>query len=178
MTIFVPQHLRKIPLLGELCEIIKRYAEEYEQTSSSFDDYRSYMKIDPVKRFIGMCLNDYYQRIGGEFDEVALNYLTRLFYSVRGTYNVIVFSERYLGLQFESVSYTPRALSFILDHIIGNDVSLFDEYINTFYHYLLYSGDLNYKVKDLTVTIDESLSLFGGNGIVSYKRFNNMEVTE
>ena len=178
MKIFVPQHLRKIGALGYLCSMIQEYGKNYKSESGSFDDYQLYLKIDPVRKFIGYCLNYKKEEYGDRYYEEVLNYLTRIFYSVRGTYSVFTYIERYLGLSFVDISYMPRKLTFTIEDKVGDDISLFDKYFRDFLFNLLYIESFSYKIKDLSENIKEDLDFFGGTGIITYRRFNNIEIEQ
>ena len=85
MRIYIPQHLKKLGIFEDLCKMVLKYEESYVSPVSSFDDYQSYMKIDPVMRFIGYCIKEVRE---DQDYQVVLEYLTRMFYSVRGTRKV------------------------------------------------------------------------------------------
>ena len=177
MNIYVPKHLRKIKIMEDLCSMIVEYSRKYEGAIGSFDDYQIYLKIDPVRRFIGLCLEEIYgdKVKSGTMDrdeyENILEYLTRLFYSVKGTYNVIQYTKRYLGLEFIDILYTSRILNFTLQKIVGNDISIFDEYFREFLFNLLYIEKLEYSIRGLKQNIEEDLDFYGSLGIMTYKRF-------
>ena len=83
MKIHVPIHLRKIEVIDQMCKMIEEYGENfYIDTTDSFENYYYYLKLDPVKRFLNLCISrsDLYS---GQDYEVVINYLSRLFYSVK-----------------------------------------------------------------------------------------------
>ena len=172
MNIYVPKHLRRLEIVNNLCEMIQKYGEGYQESTGSFDSYQTYMKIDPVKRFIGMCLSEIPIPLDQDY-ETVLNYITRLFYSIKGTYSVFEYMKRYLGLEFvdDFVLYTTKTISFTLVRKVGDDISLFDEYLLEFLRYLLYFESINYSIRDAMIDIRDELDFYGGPGIITYKRY-------
>ena len=176
MRIYVPQHLRNLEVINNLCLMVQEYQKNYKDPINSFDDYRTYMKIDPVLRFIGYCIEktedmdeDYYSNI--------LNYVTRLFYSVRGTGKVFEYMSRYLGLSFEGEPvYTAKVVNFSLLEPIGEDIALFNRYLVEFLNYLLYYESLNYSIKGLQIMVSEDQKCYGGIGIITFGKFTDIEV--
>ncbi len=171
MRIYIPQHLRKIGIFKDLALMISKYEENYKDPTSSFDSYQSYMKIDPVLRFISFCIP---QGEGQTEDEymIILDYITRLFYSVRGTRRVFDYMSRYLGIIFKgSPIYTTKLISFSIENSQSwYDVSLFNTYLVDFLNYLLYYENLNYDV-DLDLTITEDKKFYYGIGVRTYKLY-------
>ena len=57
MDLYIPEHLRKIGVIKQLCTLVEEYSKVYEENiEDSFDDYNYSLKVDPVKKFINMCL--------------------------------------------------------------------------------------------------------------------------
>jgi hypothetical protein len=149
--------------------MVEGYEQEYQDSATSFTDYQSYMKIDPVLRFVGFCI----KRRDGQAEEeyqAILEYVTRLFYSVRGTRRVLDYIGRYLGIKFiGNPIYTVKSISFsIANQTEWYDVSLFNTYLLDFLSTLLYYENISYKV-DLNLEISETKDLYMGVGIKTYK---------
>lgn len=149
--------------------MVLKYQEDYEPEPTSFDSYQNYSKIDPVLRFTSFCI----KREEGQDDESYMSilyYVTRLFYSVRGTRKVFDYMERYLGIKFIGKPvYNIKTISFsIAEKQDWYDVSLFNSYLLDFLNCLLYYENLNYKV-DLGLTITDDLDFYYGIGIKTYK---------
>ena len=137
MRIYIPDHLKKLGIFNDLARMIVEYEKTYKDPTTSFDSYQSYMRIDPVIRFIGFCIN---QENQGQDYQVILEYITRMFYSVRGTRRVFEYMSRYLGIEFigEPI-YTVQLISFTLkNNPMWYDISLFNRYLTEFLNYLLY----------------------------------------
>ena len=192
MKIFVPKYLRKLGVLGNLCNAISEYSSKYEPIGDgSFSDYQLFLKIDPVKRFINLCLSektdliekgtcsiynnpDSITYVGKEEPDpdVILNYLTRLFYSIRGTYDVFTYMSSYLGLEFEgNPVYTSESVSFTLKKTVGDDLAIFEESLNNFLNALLYFGKLEYSIENADLIIQINSNINGAFDIRTYKRF-------
>lgn len=169
MRIYIPEHLRKVGIFRDLTRMIAEYEKGYEDPTGSFDSYQSYMKIDPVIRFIGFCISsetiqDY---------QVVLEYITRLFYSVRGTRKVFDYMSRYLRIEFigEPV-YTTKSVSFsIKNNPEWSDISLFNRYLTEFLEYLLYYESLSYNIEGLGLTVSDDLDFYCGIGAKTFKRY-------
>jgi hypothetical protein len=127
------------------------------------------MKIDPVLRFVGFCIK---QQEGQDQEEyqAILEYVTRLFYSVRGTRKVFDYIQRYLGIKFiGNPVYTVKSISFsIANDTTWYDVSLFNSYLLDFLNTLLYYESISYKV-DLNLEITETKDMYMGIGLKTYK---------
>jgi len=169
MRIYIPQHLKSLGIFSDLIKMVTEYEKGYKDPTSSFDDYQSFMKIDPVLRFVSFCIT---QKEGQSQEDyrTILNYVTRLFYSVRGTRKVFDYISRYLGIEFVgNPVYTIKYISFsIKNNREWYDVSLFNDYLLEFLNYLLYFEKLNYKV-DLGITIEENKEFYLGVDAVTYK---------
>jgi len=157
MEIFIPNHLRRIVVVEQLYEMIQEYSENYyEDVTSSFDDYQYYQKLDAVKRFIGMV----YEKpddISDEEYESIVNYLSRLFYSVKGTLKVFDFIEEYLDLEIEDLSYTIRELSITIKNLDTTDVTKFYENLEEFCAALLYFEEFNATIETINLVVDSEI---------------------
>jgi hypothetical protein len=149
--------------------MVEEYEKTYEDTSTSFTGYQNYMKIDPVLRFVSFCISKKEDQTEEEYQAI-LNYVVRLFYSVRGTRRVFDYIQRYLGIRFiGNPIYTVKSISFsIANQTEWYDVSLFNTYLVDFLNFLLYYEALSYKV-DLNLNITETKDLYLGIGMKTYK---------
>lgn len=169
MRIYIPDHLKKLGIFRDLIKMVEGYEQEYQDSVTSFTDYQSYMKIDPVLRFVGFCI----KRRDGQAEEeyqAILEYVTRLFYSVRGTKRVFDYITRYLGIQFiGNPIYTVKTVSFtIANQTEWYDVSLFNTYFLDFLNTLLYYESISYRV-DLGLEIKDTMDTYLGVGMKTYK---------
>ena len=169
MRIYIPQHLKKLGIFRDLGRMIEEYEKIYQSPISSFTDYQNYMKIDPVLRFVSFCIKQGEDQSEEEYQAV-LSYVTRLFYSVRGTRRVFDYISRYLGIRFVGDPvYTIKTISFSIENDTAwYDVSLFNTYLIEFLDYLLYYESLNYKV-NFNLEITETKDFYCGIGAKTYK---------
>lgn len=54
MKVYIPKHLRTIPIINKLYNIIDAYSKWNHQYQDSFSDYQFSLKTDPVLRFLGV----------------------------------------------------------------------------------------------------------------------------
>lgn len=169
MRIYIPQHLKKLGIFHDLGRMVEEYEKTYKNPLSSFTDYQNYMKIDPVLRFVSFCIKQKEGQTEEEYMSI-LEYVTRLFYSVRGTRRVLDYIGRYLGIRFiGSPIYTVKSISFsIANQTEWYDVSLFNTYLLDFLSALLYYESISYKV-DLNLEITETKDFYMGVGLKTYK---------
>ena len=120
MRIYIPQHLKNLGIFRDLGRMIEEYESTYETPVSSFSGYQSYMKIDPVLRFVSFCIKKGEDQSDSEYQAI-LDYVTRLFYSVRGTKRVFDYISRYLGINFVGEPiYTVKSISFSIANNTAN----------------------------------------------------------
>ncbi len=137
-------HLLEIPILYQMVTMYEEYQSAYQENSdSSFQSYYSSLDIDPVRDFIETVIGSSLSDTEADHDNV-LNYLTRLFYSVKGTVKVFDYMDRYLpGLHRSGdVIYDGETLSLalILSSAIDNTVE-FRKSFSEFLQNLLYLGE-------------------------------------
>ena len=120
-----------------MCRLLVGYSELYEP--SNYEE----PLVDPVKRFLSVMLIN---------DETAdINYLTRLFYSVKGTIQVLNYLKKYLGLEM-SYTYETTCLKLNVERIELDIVDegtlrvLFTDFLKTL---------LFFKELDLSVSLVE-----------------------
>jgi len=169
MKIHVPIHLRKIEVIDQMCKMIEEYGENfYIDTTDSFENYYYYLKLDPVKRFLNLCISrsDLYS---GQDYEVVINYLSRLFYSVKGTIKVFEYMRRYLGLNFEGdIIYTTKYIEFKLSDISLTDEKMFYQYLKEFLDALLYFQELRIIIDAVNLVLSGNINNYVYSGITCY----------
>lgn len=187
MVIYIPSHLEEtLPIVKQMSQLIQGYSEVYGQTNTlgSFDDYYTHYSSDSVRRFIELCLpspdpSDYLEDPEKlkELQDIrtgTINYLVKLFYSVKGTRHVFKFMKDHLNIDMdlETVEYTINYLKFTINEVtVQYDLHVFITSMKEFLSALLYYGDLatiielvNFKIKEI---ISNNISL----GISRYKEF-------
>lgn len=172
MDIYVPPHLKKIPLINQMCQAIEGYAEYYEDYSSNFDDYRYFLKLDPVKRFLSLCIPQ------GDIDddeyELRINYISKLFYSVKGTNKVLEYMKRYLSsLDIQGdIIYTINYIEINLGNVCLDDEVLFYQCLDDFLKELLYFEKISINSNVVNLKISSKIDNIINAGITVYSSFS------
>lgn len=113
MKIYIPNHLRQLKIVNQLCKMIEKYQEiGYKEYTDPYEYYYSSVNNDPVKKFIGICLSDRIKQI--EELENIVNYFTKFFYSIKGCNEKIMDSlKTRIGLDIESYEFKKRGESLV-----------------------------------------------------------------
>lgn len=82
MKLYFPESVLKLPFIRKAAEMLSLHAQEYDIPEL---DLKETIILDPVKNFLSLYLDE----------EKDINYFAQLFYSVKGTYEVIKFLYRY-----------------------------------------------------------------------------------
>lgn len=179
MNIYIPKHIRKIGVVSKMCELIEKYAESgmyTDNTLDSFNSYYYYLKTDPVNRFLHFCIPEitWSDKHPNEDYESCISYISRLFYSVKGTYQVIEYMKRYLELEFEDpIVYTVNTLRFTIKEITLTEIDekIYYEALLDFLGALLYFRKAEIKIELIKLHLGNSLHNFTGACIVTYKEY-------
>lgn len=136
-------HLLRIPILLQMVEMYYEYQKNYyDPSDSSFQSYYSSSNIDPVRDFIETILGSSIEGTEADYENV-LAYITRMFYSVKGTVKVFDYMDRFFpGLRRSGdILYDGDTLSLelTLDSAIDNTVEFRESFIE-FLKSLLYLG--------------------------------------
>lgn len=184
MKLYVPSHLRNIPVLDMLCRMISLYSSTYyEDYYSSFDDfYNFYIKIDPIKRFLNLVLSkEKFGNISEEGYEEYINYLATLFYSVKGTVRIFDYIIKYLASE-DTFTIDPDTF-FYNTSSLNIDISLRDTKLNGNLFYgclvdfldslLYYNKEMsNINVKDLELVVGDEIKAYIGRNVTNYLEFD------
>ena len=82
MKLYFPESVLRLPFIRKAAEMLSLHAQEYDIPEL---DLKEAVILDPVKNFLSLYLDE----------EKDINYFAQLFYSVKGTYEVIKFLYRY-----------------------------------------------------------------------------------
>lgn len=170
MNIYIPQHLRKIKIVELFINMANEYAKIQKTEESSFDNYKYSLKIDPVKRFIGTCLGNIEN---SEEYESTVNYLSRLFYSVKGTIKVFEYMRMYLtNLNIKGdITYTVGQLDISLGDLNIKDEEEFYQELNDFLNNLLYYGSVRTESGTIKLKVSTKIENSLSGGISTHKIF-------
>ena len=176
MKIYIPSHLKKIKIVEQLSQMIEVYGVLAEEEQSlNKDPYYYYYKqlnYDPVKKFVGLCLSS---KISDEVVlENTVNYITHLFYCVKGSLKVFDYIENHLKINLEK-TYDANVgnLSIALRDIpLTTDEESFRNAFGDFLKSLLYINNLNISIDSYQLIITKEQSLIVNTLLDTYYSCN------
>ena len=175
MIIYIPKHIRNIGVVNTMCELIEGYnGSVYE---SNFNNYYYYLNTDPVNRFLHICISE--SDIGNEekYNNV-INYISKLFYSVKGTLKVFDFMKKYLGLRIkdDNIFYNVRELRFTIEEVTLSEIdeNIYYEALIDFLEALLYFGSASITIDLINLNISNTLKNYTGAHIETYKEYTTV----
>lgn len=173
MNIYIPQHLRKIGVIKQLCQMVQAYGDPenpyYLEATGAFDNYKYCLKLDPVKRFLSLCIPESKYIDSDQDYDAVLSYLSALFYSVKGTLKVFEYMKKYLGLEFQGeIVYTTKYVEFSLKNLKVDDESIFSEAMRDFLNALLYFQEFIFNSNIIGISIESEIKNKLSAGIITY----------
>lgn len=169
MKIYIPQHLKQLEIIDTLSKMILEYGKYWSGEMNSFSDFYSYLKKDPVQKFLSSCLNTA-TLAPGQDPEVVLTYITKLFYSVKGTSKVFDYMKKYLGLNISGdIIYNPELTEIVISSIELDDESTFIESFQEFLKALLIFKDIQISIPEINLVLQDSINSTVGGQAVTYK---------
>lgn len=173
MKIYIPEHLRKLDIINQLYQMINEYSitygsdTQYGQTSLS--DYQKTLSSDPVKNFIKLCINENNIREDESYEEV-INYLSKLFYSVKGTIKVFEYMSKFLNLDLDGdIIFDSKEITINFKSLNVPNENLFYNSLKLFLDSLICYTKLNTNINSIGLTIDGEFINYVGGNIRSYK---------
>lgn len=156
----------------------------YSETTNNFDDWKYNLGSDPVIRFISRCKPKTETETDEEY-EGKINYLVRMFYSVKGTTLVLEYLRYYLsGKLFTGITYeySPEVLKITMEGLNSSiDPELFFKEQKEFLDALIYQGTKEEEISgNLKLTIEEKFANHSSANILVYKNItiNNYEIRD
>lgn len=178
MVIYIPNHLKSsIPILKTLSDMVVEYNKSYSKKSlDSFEDYYLHYSINTIKSFIELSLGSQEKSISKDNNrEDVINYLVKLFYSVKGTPKIFEYMEKYLGIKFkggiDNIRYTVNEVIFDIDEISVDDIQTYIDSLKNFLSSLLYYGDLITEISKINLTIKDTINVSVITDIQKYKEY-------
>ena len=172
MKIYIPNHLRRLRIVNQMCKMIEKYQETgyYEEYTDPYKYYYSSVNNDPVKKFIGVCLSDTTtgdKAAGIEELENIVNYLTKLFYSIKGcNEKIIECLKTKLGLKISSSEFKKEKSLISLDielksmpTVVSNNEKFFIESFTDFLKSLMLLNTIYIVIKTHKLTISDSIKI-------------------
>ena len=174
MELYIPEHLRRIPLIGQLCTLVTKYQDWYEESpTDSFNDYEYSLSTDPVRKFIKECIPEETWELEDQDYTTVINYLAKLFYSVKGTNIVFEYMKRYLNLTFVGdIIYTSEHVEFGLTSLNTSDETLFRDLLEGFLGALLFYSTLTLNIAKINIEIDSTITKYIQAGAVTYRVYS------
>lgn len=170
MKVYIPSHLESLEIIRQMKLMINEYSKYYVDALNPFDDYYYSLKSDPVKRFINICLTKESISTSQDYEEV-INYISRLFYSVKGTIKVFDYMKKYLKLEFEGdLVYSTKYIEFKLINLTLNDENLFYESLVEFLDTLLYYQELRININSIDLKLTGEINSEIGSTLVKYNK--------
>ena len=164
MKIYIPNHLRHLELVNQMCEMIKKYQETgyFEEYTDPYKYYYSSVNNDPVKKFIGICLSDRFTEI--EESENIVNYLTKLFYSIKGCNDKIIDClKTHIDLEISSYEFKDDKyldLELVsIPKVVNNNEEFFVRLFNDFLKNLMLLDSINLIIKTQNLTISDNITV-------------------
>jgi len=173
MNIYVPVYLREIPVISQFVDIYNGYYRGgYNiKEKDSLEDYKESLKRDPVKYFVGMCLDE--EVLGDTYDDIV-NYISRMFTAVKGTKKVFDYMKKYLNdfldIQGDPV-YTGQYINITFGNIVLTDEEHFYTSLVNFLGALLLFEDLITNVGQLGLTIKDEITNYVAADVICYKEY-------
>lgn len=162
MKIFIPKHLRNLVVVNQLAEMISAYnrmKRENTEVLENMEGINQEKSLDPVKKFIYMRVspgNSIFTEGSQNYADV-INYLTALFYSVKGTQKVLEYMKKYLGFTDKEVIYDAKSISIFPTSFDLGDETLYYESLFGFLEELLYFEDFKTDLGPINLLIDHKV---------------------
>lgn len=147
--------------------MIIEQSKQDEVGKDSFSDYQWSLSNDPVKRFIDLCLpKDLVDR------QDTINYLSALFYSVKGTYKVFdyLIFHNLIDSSRSRITYTAREIKIEISKI-GVNKEIFCSALEDFLEALLYFESLKIYIDDIDLEMTGNLTTQLNHGEVYYQYY-------
>lgn len=170
MKIYIPQHLLKLPLIKNLSDLIQAYAEERSGQGEWEDNWLD--RNDPVIKFLRLCITESMIDTSTQTLDSVIGYLSKLFYSVKGTSKVFEYINKYLGLDIVGdITYSVNSLSLRISNVSQTDETTFSTSLQEFLEALLYFREFHLEMDGVDLTIQSSISNNVGGESMTYSVF-------
>ena len=183
MKVRIDPHLTRFEIIRQLRDLLVAYDElkvsgDIQDENYSFTDYLYSQSLDPVKRFLILCVPE--DSLGSDTDhEQMITYWTEKFKTLRGTLDIFkALDELSNVLRLKighgepgDLDYVPpyiynvRSLEVNFTEVETTDMNLFTRAASEFFKSLLYFQDLRdtYQSLKLNLTSDIIINLSAGS---------------
>lgn len=155
MKLYIPKHLYGLTIIEQLAKLVSAYQGQRKDS-----DLEGVMKnTDPVRKFIMMRIDpDQSIFIAGSQNYAdVVNYLTALFYSVKGTQKVLEYMKKYLGFQDKEIIYDAKTISIFPTGVSLGDETLYYDTLGGFLSELLYFEDFKTDIGSTKLLINHKV---------------------
>lgn len=179
MKIRIDPHLTRFEVINQLKTLIIEYNKlkssgKIQDNEYSFEDYLYSQSLDPVKRFLLLCIPESSLGEGVDYDQM-INYWTSKFQNSRGTLKIFEYLHEMggiLGVRIEdpeNISYDTKTLEVTFIDTETTDINLFVKAGTEFFKALLYFQDLRdtYETLRLDLTSEIYINLSAGSQFYS-----------
>lgn len=170
MTIYIPKHLHQLEIIQTLVKMLQYYEDNKETGEiENFDQLYYLYSLDPVKRFIEMCITS----VGDDQDyDQVINYYVNKFYHCKGTQRVLQMMGESLGINFEAPPiYNNSNIVLQISEIKISNISTWSEALKDFLDQLLYYDQIQMTIENLRLQIQDTLEGSVGSSLILYKKF-------
>lgn len=196
MKIRIEPHLSRFEVIRQLKELIVEYGRlksegEYQDLDYSFNDYLYSQSLDPVRRFLMLCISP--SSLGEETDyDQMINYWSGKFQSSRGTLKIFDYLDEIGGILGIKIGkgnpgdedyippyhYDTKTLEVNFIETETTDINLFMKAGVEFFKSLLYFQDLRdtYEVLKLDLTSELYVNLSAGSQFYSSYTISEDEI--
>ena len=183
MVIYIPSHLEKFETIRQLKALIKEYRSQkvsgkFPENIGSFRDYLYHRSLDPVRKFLMLCIPESAFGEGVNY-ETMINYYSEMFQSYRGTLQIFNFLDEIkdiMGVEIVDYSYTVSTLYVNFGDITTFDINLFRESALEFFKALFYFQDYVDTLNRLKLELESDIYVSISAGSQFYKEFTVEEV--
>lgn len=179
--IFIPQHLKKLPVISDFYKLLDAYETENPLNTintylaGNAEEVITRKKEDPVYYFIWYTIEKEYNGVSLGYLNNIVTYLTKLFYSVKGTRKVFEYMESRLFLSFSShPDFEDGNIVFQLDNVAEFSDSAstnFNQALINFLNRLLYFRKSQNTYDTVKIEINETFNYSIQGDLIPYKIF-------
>lgn len=196
MKIRIDPHLTRFEVIRQLKELIEEYNKlrgsgEYQDSEYSFQDYLYSQSLDPVRRFLLLCIPE--ESLPSEVDyDHLISYWTEKFQSFRGTLQIFEYLSEMGGVMGVKIGkglpgdedyippyfYDTKTLEVNFTEVETTDMNLFVRTGVEFFKALLYFQDLRdtYETLKLNLTSEIYINLAAGSQFYSQYTITEDEI--
>lgn len=180
MRLHIPKHFERFEIINQLKQLLLEYSKggiTNDTTMDSFVDYLYQNSLDPVRRFLMLCISK--DKIGEADYDSLINYYTSKFFSFRGTLKIFKFLDEIsfiLGIKIKDYKYTVTSLEINFEEVETFDMNLFTVSALEFFNALLYFQNYLDYIESLRLDLVSDLLVILSGGIVSYNEYKVEEI--